>query len=249
MRDNILYGRRILQEFLRKEDRPRVNRVLIAESLPADLRRELPALGAPVQEMPRRDLDKMFPDVNHQGIVLELAGAFQAARSKTAAEAIEQGGPFLMLDDISDPQNLGSILRTAEALGVRAVFASSKTAPVTPAVHRASSGASLHVPVYQAGNLASFAERLKTKNIWLAASVAEDYEPSAAQAFFSSTDLSGLPAAESVCLIIGSEGEGVKNILLARADYLIHIPMHGQVASLNASVACGILLERIINRS
>lgn len=249
MRENILYGRRILQEFLRKADRPRVNRVLISDSFPADLRRELPGLNAPVQEMPRRDLDRMFPDVNHQGIVLELAGAFQAAKSLSIAEAMELGGPFLMLDDISDPQNLGSILRTSEALGVRAVFASSKSAPVTPAVHRASSGASLHVPVYQAGNLASFAERLKAKNIWLAASVAEDYEPSSAQLFLSTTDLSRLPPAASVCLIIGSEGEGVKSILLSRADFLIHIPMHGQTASLNASVACGILLERIVNRS
>lgn len=248
MRENILYGRRILQEFLRKEDRPRVNRVLISESLPQDIRRELPALEAPVQEVPRRDLDRMFPGVNHQGIVLELAGAFKAARSQNAAEAIEQGGPFLMLDDISDPQNLGSILRTAEALGVRAVFASSKTAPVTPAVHRASSGGSLHVPVYQAGNLASFAEKLKAKNIWLAASVPENYEITSSQAYFATPDLSDLPPADTICLIIGSEGEGIKNILLQRADYLIHIPMHGQVSSLNASVACGILLERIINR-
>lgn len=248
MRENILYGRRILQEFLRKDDRPRVNRVLISQSFPQDLRRELPALGAPVQEMPRREMDRMFPDVNHQGIVLELAGAFKAAKSQNPQEAVLQGGPFLMLDDITDPQNLGSILRTAEALGVRAVFTSARTAPVTPAVHRASSGGSLHVPVYQVGNLASFSEKLKAANIWLAASVPEDYEPSSAQAYFATPDLEELPAAETICLIIGSEGEGIKNILLQRADYLIHIPMHGQVSSLNASVACGILLERIINR-
>lgn len=248
MRDNILYGRRVLQEFARTADRPRVNRVIISENLPENLRREVTGLAAAVTEMSRREMDRLFPGVNHQGIVLELSGAFKQPKARTALEAADEGGPFLILDDISDPQNLGSILRTAEALGVRAVFASSKTSPVTPAVHRASSGASLHVPVYQAGNLSAFVKSLKEKGLWIVASVALDTEPAKEQVFLETNETASLPETEKLCIIIGSEGEGAKKILIERADYLIHIPMHGQTASLNASVACGILLERIINR-
>ncbi len=248
MRDNIVYGRQTVREFLRAENTPRVNRIYLSESFPNDLRSQVLALGASFQELPRRELDRMFPDIHHQGVVLELAGSYRAAAPDTAREALELGGPFLALDDVSDPQNLGSILRTAEALGVRAVFAGSKTSPVTPAVHRASSGASMHIPVYNVGNLAQFVERMRESGIWMVASVPDETAPTRAQTFLRTTDSDELPEADKLCLMIGSEGTGLKSILIDRADYLMTIPMHGKTASLNAGVACGIMLERMVNR-
>lgn len=233
---------------MRADNPPRVNKIYLSESFPNDLRSQVMALGGAVQELPRREIDRMFPGIHHQGVVLELAGSYRAAAPATAKDALALGGPFLALDEVSDPQNLGSILRTAEALGVRAVFSGSKTSPVTPAVHRASSGASLHIPAYNVGNLPQFVERMKEAGIWIIASVPDETEPARGQTFLRTTDSDDLPEAEKLCLLVGSEGTGIKSILIERADYLMTIPMHGKTGSLNAGVACAIILERIVNR-
>jgi len=206
------------------------------------------SLGGQVQELPRRELDRLFPGIHHQGVVLELVAPYRAEAPSDFKEALRLGGPFLALDDISDPQNLGSMLRTAEFLGVKAVFTTSKSSPVTAAVHRASSGGSLHIPVYNVGNLAQFLDRAREGGIWIVGAVASDAEPTEAQTFLTSMDVTTLPESEKICLVIGSEGQGMKSILIEKSDFLITIPSHGKTGSLNAGVACGILLERIVNR-
>ncbi|MCE9597329.1 MAG: 23S rRNA (guanosine(2251)-2'-O)-methyltransferase RlmB [Spirochaetia bacterium] len=248
MRDNLIYGRQTVKEFIKTENTPRVNRIFLSASFPLDLKGSIVGLGGKVEEMPRRELDRMFPGINHQGVVLELSQAYKPEAPRDFKEALKLGGPFLALDEISDPQNLGSMIRTAESLGVRALFASSKCSPITPAVHRASSGASMHLPVYSVGNLPQFMDRAKEIGIWMVAAVADTIEPTAENSDLSSEESSTLTASESLFLMIGSEGEGLKSIVIEKSDYLITIPMRGRTASLNAGVACGILLDRLINR-
>jgi 23S rRNA (guanosine2251-2'-O)-methyltransferase len=145
--------------------------------------------------------------------------------------------PFLIaLDHIEDPHNLGAILRTAEVVGVHGLLLpKQRSVEVTPAVVRASAGAAEHVWVAKIPNLAQALKRFKQADIWV---VGVENTPNALP--YHQANLSG-----AIALVIGSEGQGMSRLVKETCDFLIKLPMRGQVESLNASVACGLILYEV----
>ena len=235
----ILYGRQPVRETLRAKRR-QVFTLLLAQGIkPGGIGRQILALaeqaGVPVQTVNRRELDKMGGEANHQGLAAEVSG-YPYVDLKEPMEASRQSGtpPFLLLlDHVQDPQNLGSLLRTAEAAGVHGVvIPSRRAAGVTPAAVRASAGAAEQVRVAQVTNLVRAMEQLKAEGVWMAG-----LEAAPGAQLYTEADLTG-----PLGLVVGSEGQGLARLVRETCDYLIQLPMLGQVESLNAAVAGAIAL-------
>ncbi len=152
-----------------------------------------------------------------------------------------RGGPssiVLLLDQIQDPQNLGALLRTAEASGVDGVGVSlHRTAPFSPVVFKTSAGAIHHLSICRAPSLAFLIDGFKEKGYWLAGTNVKRGD-----------DLYSASLNPPLVLIVGSEGQGVRPLLLKKCDFILKIPMFGQVNSLNVSVACGVVLYELRRR-
>jgi 23S rRNA (guanosine2251-2'-O)-methyltransferase len=183
----------------------------------------------------RRELEKSGGEVNHQGLAAEVSGYpyLDLADLLDAAKSSGESPFLLLLDHLQDPQNLGSLLRTAEAVGVHGVvLPHRRAAPVTPAAVRASAGAAEHAHVAQVANLVRAMESLKAAGVWLAG-----LEALPDAQLYTQANLDG-----SLGLVIGSEGQGVARLVRERCDFLIRLPMYGQVESLNAAVAGAVAL-------
>ncbi|HSQ17351.1 MAG TPA: 23S rRNA (guanosine(2251)-2'-O)-methyltransferase RlmB [Anaerolineales bacterium] len=231
-----LYGRNAVYETLRARRRQPF-RLRLAQGVELKGRlAEITKLGAerrlPVERVPRANLDQLSD--GHQGVALEVSPYIYSDLSlilKTASRLDE--APFiLVLDALQDPQNLGSLLRTAEAVGVHGVLLPLRqTATVTPAVVNASSGASEHLYVAQV-NLAQAIGALKSAGVWVigldAGAGAQPPER---------VRLDG-----PLALVVGSEGSGMRELVRKSCDMLLRLPMRGQVASLNAAAAGSIAL-------
>jgi 23S rRNA (guanosine2251-2'-O)-methyltransferase len=168
-------------------------------------------------------------------VILEVSGYPYRNLSDILDLAKMRGEPpfILLLDTLNDPQNFGTLLRTAEAVGVHGVILPlARTVEVTPAVVNASSGASEHLLIVQA-NLAQVMEELKEQNVWFAG-LDEDGDP------IESTTAS--PLRGSIGIVVGSEGEGIRTLVKSKCDFLLRLPMQGQIASLNAAVAGSVAL-------
>lgn len=194
--------------------------------------------GLTIERVPKENLERVHP--NHQGVL-----AFVSAYDYVSVEAIFDRAadlgedPFvLLLDIIQDPQNLGTLLRTAEAVGVHGVVIPTKrSATVSPAVVSASSGASEHMLIAQ-HNLAQAMRSLKERGVWIAGLEGSDQAQR-----LSEVDLSG-----PIALVVGHEGSGLRRLVRESCDYLVRIPMRGAVESLNASVAGSIVLFHVWER-
>ncbi len=185
-----------------------------------------------VEYVPREKIDSRGP--NHQGVALEVGGyPYQTLADIIAQASRRQEAPFiLILDALQDPQNLGTLLRTAEIVGVHGVLLPlRRTALITPAVVSASSGASEHLLVAQA-NLAQAIGRLKEEGVWVVG-----LEGSASARPPDQVRLDG-----PLALVVGSEGQGMRALVRKSCDLLLRLPMRGQVASLNAAVAGSVAL-------
>ncbi len=189
-------------------------------------------LRLPILQVARQQLDPLAE--NHQGVVLQ-ASAYPYEDINTILDysrSLGEPGFFLLLDSLQDPQNLGTLLRTAEAVGVHGIFIPShRAASVTPAVVHASSGASEHLRIAIA-NLAQVIDTLKQNDIWVMG-----LEGSSQAVPIEKTDLSG-----SLALVVGSEGSGLRELVRKSCDVLIRLPMRGRIESLNAAVAGSIAL-------
>jgi len=186
----------------------------------------------PSERVPRSRLDSL--DAHHQGVALEASGyPYVDLTDMLDLAAQRKEPPFLLiLDTLQDPQNLGTLLRTAEAVGVHGVLLPLRhTVTVTPAVVHASSGASEHLLIVQA-NLAQSIETLKSEDVWVIG-----LESSAAGVEADQLRLDG-----SLALVVGSEAEGMRTLVRESCDGLLRLPMRGKVDSLNASVAGSIAL-------
>ncbi len=230
----ILYGRQPVRETLRARRR-QVYELLLAEAIkPTGIVGEILALAqqasVPVQRVHRRELDKLGGEVNHQGLAAKVSG-YPYITLEELVQAAKRSAPppfLLLLDHIKDPQNLGSLLRTAEAAGVNGVvIPDRRAAGVTPAAVRASAGAAEHARVAQITNLVQTMVELKAEGIWLAG-----LEATPGAQLYTEADLSG-----PLGVVIGSEGQGLARLVRETCDYLIRVPMLGQVGSLNAAVA------------
>ncbi len=183
------------------------------------------------------ELDKLSGQQRHQGVIAGFKGSNVAPESRLEAilDAIEGTPLILVLDGIQDPHNLGACMRTAEAAGVHlVVICKDRSSGITPVVRRAASGAAETLKVIMATNLARVLRTLKKRGIWLAGASDE------ASGSLYATDLTG-----SLALVMGGEGSGLRHLTTEICDYLVRIPMAGQVESLNVSVATGICLYEI----
>ncbi len=188
--------------------------------------------GLTAEEAPRDKLDALSS--HHQGVALEASAYPYAALEDLIQNAKNQSEPpfFLLLDLIQDPQNLGTLLRTAEVVGVHGVvIPSAQAAQITPTVVHASSGATEHLLVAQY-NLAQAIEKLKALNIWV---YGLDEAPR-------SKTPSQLRMDGGLALVVGNEGAGLRDLVRKNCDELLRLPMHGKIESLNAAAAGSIAL-------
>jgi 23S rRNA (guanosine2251-2'-O)-methyltransferase len=191
--------------------------------------------GIPVRRVHRRQLDGVSGHANHQGVIAEVGGYPYAAVDEMLALAATRHEPpwVLLLDCLQDPQNLGTLLRTAEVVGVHGVvIPDRRAAQITPAVVSSSSGASEHLLVAQITNLVRTMKQLKERELWIAG--LEDV-PQAQVAWES--DLTG-----PLGLVVGSEGGGMRRLVRETCDWMVALPMRGQINSLNAAVAGSVAL-------
>lgn len=192
-------------------------------------------LALPIQRLPRDELDDVTGGANHQGLVL-LASGYPYA---PLGEIAERPGTVLVLDHLQDPQNVGTLLRAAEAAGVAGVvIPRDRAAEITPAAVNASSGAVEHLLIAQEANVARAIDQLKRTGRW---ALGLDADPRGVGLF--AGDLP-LPAT----LVVGAEGPGLTPIVKKACDVIVEIPMTGRVASLNAATAGSIALFELVRR-
>jgi 23S rRNA (guanosine2251-2'-O)-methyltransferase len=238
-----VWGRNPVLETLRSSRR--VKRLLIADG-----QREAPALAGilqegtrrqiPVELVPRTRLDQLSQGAVHQGCLAIV----EARRYATLDEILDYAqekhqDPFLlMLDAVQDVNNLGSLLRTAEAAGVHGVvLPQHQAAEVNATVVKTSAGATEHLLIAQETNLTHAIDSLKKEQIWVIGLVGE------ARTDYAQADLTG-----PLALVVGNEGRGISRLVREHCDLLIRLPMHGQIHSLNAAVAGSIALYEALRQ-
>ncbi|MBU0705078.1 MAG: 23S rRNA (guanosine(2251)-2'-O)-methyltransferase RlmB [Chloroflexi bacterium] len=239
-----LYGRNAVCESLRA-GRRKAYKLILAEGVrQTGIVGQIVSLaeqaGAVVQRTERRNLDRLG-NVNHQSVVLETSEYLYSSLDDILALARSRGEPplLLLLDLLKDPQNVGSLARTAEAAGVHGVVIQRRRAVgITPAVVHASAGAVEHLLVAQVTNLVDAIGRLKADDVWVAG-----LEAVRDAQLYHQADLRG-----RLALVVGSEGEGLRRLVRERCDFLLRLPLHGQVTSLNASVAGSVVLYEALRQ-
>ncbi len=196
--------------------------------------------GIQFQFVPKKKLDTLVDTKNHQGVVASVA-AYEYADIDDVFRKAEQKGedPFiLILDEIEDPHNLGSILRTADAAGAHGVIIPKRRAVgLTATVAKASTGAIEYVPVVRVTNLARTMDELKKRGLWFAGTDAKG-----------DTDFREASFDLPIGLVIGSEGKGMSRLIKEKCDFLLSVPMLGKVTSLNASVAASLLMYEVLRK-
>ena len=196
--------------------------------------REAKRRGIIVSEVDASKLNEMSETGNHQGVIAQVPPMDYAEVDDILKIAEERGEPpfIVILDRIADPHNLGSVIRTANCAGVHGVIISRHdSAPVTAVAAKASAGAVEFTPVARVNNLARTIDDLKKKGIWVTGADA------AGDRSLYEADLAG-----PVAIVIGSEGEGISRLVAEKCDFLVKIPMRGNVNSLNASVAAALMI-------
>ncbi|MEG1108762.1 MAG: 23S rRNA (guanosine(2251)-2'-O)-methyltransferase RlmB [Oscillospiraceae bacterium] len=196
--------------------------------------------GCVVVDADRRKLDSMSRTHSHQGVIALAAMREYCEVSDILALAETRGeAPFVVVcDEISDPQNLGAIIRTAEAAGVHGIIIPKRrSAGVTSIVDKTSAGAAEHMAVARVPNLSAAIKELQEAGVWVYGTAAEGTSP------LWKTDLTG-----PLCIVIGSEGEGMGRLVSETCDFLVSIPMKGKVSSLNASAASAVLIYEALRQ-
>lgn len=193
--------------------------------------------GIVISYVDRQKINGLSKSDNHQG-VLAFVAAYDYVELEDMLAGIE-GPPFLIiLDEINDPHNLGSIMRTADAVGAHGIIIPKRRAVgLTPVVSKTSAGAIEYVPVCRVTNLARTIDELKEKNIWIAGA-----DMSGEQTHFQA-NFKG-----AIALVMGNEGAGIGRLVKEKCDFLVNIPMIGKVSSLNASVAASIIMYEIFKQ-
>lgn len=236
----LIYGKQAVTEALQEG---RAERVFVAHGVAPGTVRALQTLarreGASLELVPRIQLDQALKTTRHQGIAAELPDLHYADPEAPfrLAEARSEKPLMVLLDGITDPHNYGAVVRSAEVLGAHGVVTEERrSAPLSAVVAKVSAGASSHLPLVQVKNLPRYMEELKRRGVWLYGAAGEaglrpeqiDWDRPAA-------------------LAIGSEGAGLRRLVRESCDDLVAIPMRGKIASLNASVAAGVLLYAAVN--
>jgi len=241
LHENILEGRNPIREALKAGRN--IERLLVAEGEIQGSVKELvydaKASGAIIQEVERTRLDKLSVTGAHQGIIAYVAMKEYCTVEEilnVARERNEQ--PFiLILDGICDPQNLGAIIRSAECAGVHGIIIQQRRAVgLTPVVAKCSAGAIEYMHIARVTNISQTIEKLKKENIWI-------YGASMEGKNYAKMNLTG-----PIALVIGSEGDGISQLVKKNCDCLVSLPQKGSIDSLNASVATGILIYDVLRQ-
>jgi 23S rRNA (guanosine2251-2'-O)-methyltransferase len=233
----ILYGRQPVRECLRARRR-HIHQLILAEGVSekgivGEILQLSRGLKLPVKRAPRSEFDRIAKV--HQGVALEVASYPYVEVDAILGWARKLGEPplILALDHVQDPHNLGALLRTAEVGGIHgAIIPSRRAVGVTPAVVSTSAGASEYLRLAQITNLVRTLESLKAEGLWV---VGLESRPDARP--YDQVDLN-LP----LVLVVGAEDQGLSRLVRETCDLLVRLPMRGQIESLNASVAGGIVL-------
>jgi 23S rRNA (guanosine2251-2'-O)-methyltransferase len=231
----IVYGANPVLELLASAPESVEQLWIAGEAEAARVRAAAADAGVAVEHADRPMLDRLSGGGHHQGI---------AARTRPFAYAelddiLDAGAGLLVaLDGITDPQNLGAIVRSAEVLGAGGlILPRDRSAAVTPAVVRASAGATVHLPIAQVVNLVRALESAKERGYW-----------TVGLALDGSSTFQQLPELDRALLVVGSEGKGARPLVLEACDFRVRIPQTGRVGSLNASVAAAIGLYAVGER-
>ena len=196
--------------------------------------------GAVVVPVDRRKLDQMSTTHSHQGIIAQAAAHTYYSIDDILQEAADRGqAPLIVIcDELSDPHNLGAILRTAECAGAHGVIIPKRrSVGLTATVAKASAGAMEYMKVAKVTNIAATIKELKEKGVWVFGTAAEGSE------VMYRADLTGPTA-----IVIGNEGDGISRLVRENCDVMVHIPMSGRISSLNASNAASILLYEAVRQ-
>ena len=191
------------------------------------------------QRCPKHHLDRLH--ANHQGVIAYVS-PFRYTDLSILLENIQHKkdvpAVLIMLDQVQDPRNLGAILRTANATNADGVIIPKNNAvEITAAVHKASAGSTAYTPITKVTNLAQTIEKLKSVGIWVVGTTGD------AELAYTAADFT-VP----LCIVLGNEGEGIRRLVKQKCDFLVHLPMLGQIRSLNVSVTAGVLLYEVIRQ-
>lgn len=239
---DLIWGRHAVLSVL-ESDRP-VNKIWLLRSLERDslfamVRKLAKPKGAVVQLVDRGKLDQLASGEAHQGLVASVAATAYADFDELVAKAKASPHPLVVvLDGIEDPHNLGALIRTADGAGAQGVIIPQRRAVgLTGTVEKSSAGAVAWMPVARVTNLVRAIEDLKRAGFWVVGAEAEGeqlpYE----------VDMTG-----PIALVVGSEGAGMGRLVSETCDFIVRLPLLGQVPSLNASVAGGLLLYEIVRQ-
>ncbi|WP_125705140.1 23S rRNA (guanosine(2251)-2'-O)-methyltransferase RlmB [Lacticaseibacillus daqingensis] len=235
--DEFVFGRHAVAEALKAGSNQTINKLFVQTGLNSDPIHELVQKAQKakilVSTVPKTKLDLLSDGGNHQGVLVAMTPyAYQTLDDLFArAEAAGHAPFFLVLDNLEDPHNLGSIMRTADAVGVDGIIIPKHRAVgLTSTVAKISTGAIEHVPVARVTNLAATIKQLKDRGMWVYGTAMDGQD-------FRQWDATG-----AVALVIGNEGKGISPGIAKLMDATLTIPMVGHVQSLNASVAAGILM-------
>ncbi|MBF0549949.1 MAG: 23S rRNA (guanosine(2251)-2'-O)-methyltransferase RlmB [Deltaproteobacteria bacterium] len=193
-----------------------------------------------VATLPRRMMDQKYPEILHQGVVALVAPYQYVGMEDVLSRASAAPGPFalLALDGITDPHNLGALIRTAAAAQVQAVIVTThRSTLITPTVQKTAAGALAHVSVVRAPNLAQSLQQLKDSGFWIYGATVQN-----------GVDYRATDYAERMVLVLGSEDKGLRPLIAKTCDYLVTIPLNPKVPSLNVSVAGGVLMFEMAKR-
>ncbi|MGI6512724.1 MAG: 23S rRNA (guanosine(2251)-2'-O)-methyltransferase RlmB [Catenisphaera adipataccumulans] len=231
-----VYGKNVWKHL--KQDPDRIKRIYLQDSL-KDKRilNEVKNGQFSCRIVSRSELDRMTNHANHQGIVCEVKD-IQTYSPDQLLQKAKTPGLLVALDGVQDPHNVGAVLRTCDCTGADGlILTKHNSAGLTPTVIKTSTGAAYSVPVSIVTNLSQTLKELKKAGYWI---VGTDME----QARDYREGIYDVP----LVLVIGSEGKGISPLVKKQCDYMVKLPMAGSIQSLNASVACGVVLYEIYSK-
>jgi 23S rRNA (guanosine2251-2'-O)-methyltransferase len=237
-----LSGRNAVREAL-LGDVSRFNKLLLSKSVSEPFSREVRAAAGngdlPVQTVPPQKLDRLLPGVNHQGVALSMSPvSYRSVHdlltgiAPTLGEVRSRKPMILILDQIQDPHNLGAIIRTAVAVGAAGLILPNRNAAsVNAAAMKTSAGTAHRIPIARAGSLSAVIQEMKERGYWIVGSDTH-----------SDTTIWETDWDRPLAIVVGSEEKGMRKGIAGQCDFIVSIPLCGDVESLNASVAAGIVL-------
>lgn len=241
MNHEYIIGKNPIIEALKSERS--INKIWIAEGSQHGQMKQIIQLaknsGVQVQFVPKKKIEQMA-EGNHQGVIAQVAAYNYAELDELFQSASNRGELpfFLLLDEIEDPHNLGSIMRSADAVGAHGIIIPKRRAVgLTATVAKASTGAIEYIPVVRVTNMARTIDELKEQGIWVVGTDAECKD-----------DYRSIDGNMPLALVIGSEGKGIGRLVRDKCDFLMRLPMVGKVTSLNASVAASLLMYEVYRK-